>query len=94
MDQTVVIHTCERCGGNALRPQTVRSAFWHEDRLVVVEDIPALVCDSCHEQFYDDATVILLDLLRGQGFPAGQANRVLLAPVFSLRGRMPPEGPS
>lgn len=91
MDQTVAIHTCERCGNTALRAQTVRSAFWHDERLVVVDDIPALVCDSCQEQFYDDSTVILIDLLRGEGFPEEQANAELRVPVFSLRDRMPPE---
>ncbi|MDH5558306.1 MAG: YgiT-type zinc finger protein [Alphaproteobacteria bacterium] len=77
--------SCELCGGTDLRNELVRSAFWHEDRLVVVEDIPAVVCGSCHEQFYDDLTVIQIDLLRGDGFPAEQAGGEIRAPVFSLR---------
>jgi YgiT-type zinc finger domain-containing protein len=62
----------------------VRSAFWHDDRLVVVEDIPALVCGACAEQFYDDTTVVGLDLLRGEGFPAEKARGELRVPVFSF----------
>lgn len=77
--------SCEQCGGTDIRSELVRSAFWHEDRLVVVEDIPAAVCGSCHEQFYDDLTVMQIDLLRGDGFPAEQARGELRAPVFTLR---------
>ncbi len=80
--------TCSRCGGGDLRAATVRSAFWHNDRLVVVEDIPAIVCQTCHEHYYDDTTVVLLDLLRGDGYPPEKALREITAPVFSLRDRM------
>lgn len=55
---------CPQCGSGKIKPAVVRSAFWHNDRLVVVEDLPALVCTACHEQFYDDATVTILDLAR------------------------------
>ena len=61
--------SCSRCGGSNLRATTMRSAFWDDDRLVVVEDIPAIVCQKCHEHYYDDTTVVLLDLLRGDGYP-------------------------
>jgi YgiT-type zinc finger domain-containing protein len=65
----------------------VRSAFWHDDRLVVVEDIPAVVCGACAEQSYEDSTMVMLDLLRGEGFPAAKARAELRVPVFSLRDR-------
>ncbi len=68
-----------------MRRADVRSAFWHEERLVVVEDIPALQCGSCGEQFYDDSTVVLLDLLRSGGFQADKARSELSVPVFSFR---------
>lgn len=80
---------CEQCGGGRLHRQSVRSALWHGDRLVVVEDIPAMVCDDCHEQFFDDTTVLLLDRLRGEGFPEALANREIVAQVFSLGAAMP-----
>lgn len=75
---------CDACGAAALRESRVRSAFWHEERLVVVEDIPALVCTACGERFYDDATVIALDLLRGEGFPPERARAELRVGVFLL----------
>jgi len=76
--------TCANCGSVNVSISHVRSAFWQDDRLVVVEDIPALVCGACAEQFYDDATVVGLDLLRGGGFPAEQASAELRVPVFSF----------
>ena len=79
--------TCASCGSASLRASQVRSAFWQDDRLVVVEDIPALVCGACAEQFYDDATVVGLDLLRGEGFPAEKARAELRVPVFSFSDR-------
>lgn len=83
--------TCTSCGGADLRRTDVRSAFWHDDRLVVVEDIPALLCGSCGEQFFDDAAVVRLDLLRGDGFQAAKARATITVPVFSLRD--PTSGP-
>jgi len=87
-EQQQTTRTCEQCGGADLRIDQVRSAFWHEDRLVVVEDVPALVCGACHEQYFDDATVMLIDLLRGDGFPPEEARSELRVPVFSLQDRL------
>ena len=82
-----VQETCEACESANLRKELVRSAFWHDDRLVVIEDIPALVCGDCHEQYYDDETVMRIDRMRGEGFPPDQALKELRVPVFSFRGR-------
>jgi YgiT-type zinc finger domain-containing protein len=78
---------CPGCNGSDVNRADVRSAFFHRDRLVVVEDIPALVCNACNEQFYDDQTVVMLDLLRGDDFPAERASGEISVPVFSLRDR-------
>jgi YgiT-type zinc finger domain-containing protein len=78
---------CTSCGSVNVHMSHVRSAFWEDDRLVVVEGIPALVCGACAEQFYDDATVVGLDLLRGEGFPAEKARAELRVPVFSFDDR-------
>lgn len=86
------IATCPQCGGAAVEATTVRSALWQGDRLVVLEGLPALACRHCQEQFYDDATATMLDLLRGDGFPAEMATRSLAVEVFDfgdlLRGRL------
>jgi YgiT-type zinc finger domain-containing protein len=79
--------TCTNCGSANVSASHVRSAFWQDDRLVVVEGIPALVCGACAEQFYDDTTVVGLDLLRGEGFPADKARSELRVPVFCFDDR-------
>jgi YgiT-type zinc finger domain-containing protein len=78
---------CPRCE-RAMRPDTVRTAIWRDDRLVVVEDIPAQVCDACMEQFYDDDTTEALRRLMEEDFPRAEATRELLVPIFSLRARL------
>lgn len=82
---------CPGCGGLDIGMARVRSAFFHGDRLVVIEDIPALVCSGCNEQFYDDRTVVVLDLLRGNGFPVEDAREEIRVPVFSFRDRLTAE---
>jgi len=74
---------CPVCESTDTHHAHVRSAFWHNDRLVVIEDVPALICNVCGEQFYDDATVYMIDRMRQGGFPAEDVVRELRVPVFS-----------
>ena len=74
---------CPVCESTNTRYGLVRSAFWHNDCLVVIEDVPALVCNTCGEQFYDDASVLMIDRMRERGFPPEDAVRELRVPVFS-----------
>jgi len=74
---------CPVCESTDTRQDHVRSAFWHRDRLVVVEDVPALICNACGEQFYDDASVNLIDRIRQNGFPPEDVVREITVPVFS-----------
>ncbi|MGB5558639.1 MAG: type II toxin-antitoxin system MqsA family antitoxin [Paracoccaceae bacterium] len=74
---------CQACSGGILLPETTRAAIWHGERLVVVEDVPALVCQSCAERYYEDETAMRLDIMRGQGFADDRVRRVLSVPVFS-----------
>jgi YgiT-type zinc finger domain-containing protein len=85
-----IVASCAACGSGKVHVTQVRSAFWHGERLVVVEDIPALVCEGCGEQSYDDNTIVVLDLLRGDGFPQARAREELRVPVFSFRDRVAP----
>lgn len=80
---------CPQCGHTDLSQQLAKSAFWHNERLVVVDDIPALACLRCGERFYDDATVTILDIMQGDGFPPGDAKAHITVPVYSFRGRAP-----
>jgi YgiT-type zinc finger domain-containing protein len=66
----------------------VRTTNWQGDRVAIVEDIPAHVCDACLEQFYDDAVSEALRRLAEEGFPVAKADRELSVPVFSLSSRI------
>ncbi len=74
---------CPRCGA-CMRPAVVRTAIWAEDRLCIIEDVPAQVCDSCGERFYDEETTEALRRMKEEGFPNAHLKHEILVPVFSL----------
>jgi len=82
---------CPVCESTNTSTARVRSAFWHDDRLVVIEDVPALVCRTCGEQFYDDNTVRMIDRMRAKGFPTEEALGELRVPVFAFGDIEAPE---
>lgn len=84
--------TCQACGHAGLDVLRVQTALWEDERLVVVEDVPALVCPGCGERFHDDETAMRLDMLRGTGFPADRAARVMSVEVFRLSQTLPRAG--
>jgi YgiT-type zinc finger domain-containing protein len=71
-----------------MRADTVKTAIWIQERLIVVEDIPAQICDACMEQFYDDDTTDALRRLTEEGFASVAPTRELVVPIFSLQGRI------
>ena len=85
-DQTP-LPSCPKCQ-EALAPKTVRTTIWQEDRVAIVENIPAHVCGACLEQFYDDDVSDALRALVEEGLPAEAAEKEILVPVFSLEGRI------
>ena len=76
---------CPHCD-QEMRSALVKSAIWHNERLFVVEDIPAYVCDSCVEQFYDPAATDILRTWMEEDFVSVEATKELLVPVFSVAG--------
>jgi YgiT-type zinc finger domain-containing protein len=79
---------CPKCD-QPMRSDMVKTAIWAGARLFIVQDIPAQVCDSCVEQFYDEETTDALRRLTEEGFPPAEAKREILVPVFSLAPRLP-----
>jgi YgiT-type zinc finger domain-containing protein len=79
--------SCPKCGG-ALSVGTVRTTIWQGERVAIVEDIPAHICGTCLEQFYDDDVSEALRRLAEEGFPEAKAQREIRVPVFSLAGRI------
>jgi len=72
---------CEYCHADT-REAVVQSAFWTERGWMIVQEVPARVCEGCGEQFYSEATTRQLQELL-DGSPA-KAKRHVLVPVFSL----------
>jgi YgiT-type zinc finger domain-containing protein len=79
---------CPRCE-HAMRPGVVKTAIWQDERLFIVEDVPAQVCDVCVEQFYDDLVTDALRTLTEKAFSSETPDRELVVPVFSLASRLP-----
>lgn len=75
---------CQSCATGRLARDRVNTALWSGDRLVVVEGVPALVCLSCGERFYEDETAMRLDMMKGGGFPPEAAAREVVVPVFTF----------
>lgn len=59
MNETI----CPVCGGPAqIKPVT--KAFGRGDNLLVIEDIPLVVCKNCHEQYIAAETLHEIEQLR------------------------------
>jgi YgiT-type zinc finger domain-containing protein len=71
-----------------MRAGMTKTTIWIEDRVFLLEDVPALVCDSCVEQFYDDDTTDAIRRLTEEGFPLTEVKREVLVPVVSLIARI------
>jgi len=73
--------SCTSCGADT-RAELVKAAFWGQQGLIAIEDIPARVCTGCGEQFYDDTTAQQIErIVNG---PAAVPARQIMVPVFSL----------
>ncbi len=75
---------CPQCG-KITRSDFVKTAMWKEERMFVVEDIPAQVCDSCREQFYDEETTDMLRRFTEDGTPFAELEYEILVPVYKLK---------
>jgi len=80
--------SCPHCE-QTMRAATVKTTIWHNERLFVVEDIPAYICDSCVEQFYDPVATDILRTWTEEGFASVEATKEILVPIFSLANHVP-----
>ena len=81
-----ILFVCDRCPDHALHPATIRTAFWQNDNLAIVQGIPAMVCPNCGTEYVDDATVVRLDRLRAGSFRGRMQAPPLLVPVYDFGG--------
>lgn len=81
---------CNRCGGGPLTEDEIKTAFWVDDRLVVVQGIPAMVCTTCGEEYVSDHTAVRLDQIKASR-GRGTADAEMTVPVFNF-GTLPEPG--
>ena len=81
---------CSSCGSGNVSQSHVRSAFWHDERLVVVEDIPAHVCaSSAASSSTTTRPSSAWTCCAATGFPPERARRAIEVPVFSFGDQRP-----
>ena len=73
---------CDRCEQGLLAEKPIQTAFWRRDDLVVIRNIPAMVCQTCGEEYVASRTAIGLDRMRGNGFAATGSNERMIVPVL------------
>jgi YgiT-type zinc finger domain-containing protein len=77
---------CKYCESETVE-KLVKSAFWVNERLIAVENIPAWVCRECKMQFYDDETAETIATLEQlKAVPEG-AKRDVMVSIFSCRSK-------
>jgi YgiT-type zinc finger domain-containing protein len=77
---------CKYCESETVE-ELVKSAFWVNEQLIAVENIPAWVCQHCKAQFYDDETAETIAALEKLRAVPDEAIRNVTASVFSLTKR-------
>ncbi|MGM0421115.1 MAG: type II toxin-antitoxin system MqsA family antitoxin [Bacillota bacterium] len=75
---------CPICGGDT-HPDVVKMSLWRFDRLVIIEDVPAFICERCGEQYYNEETETKISELSVRRFPSDMQIRVEKVPVFTLK---------
>jgi len=73
---------CKRCELGGLKPKHIETAFWRNGGLMVIRNIPAMVCPTCGEEYVADETALGLDRMRGNGFSLHSASERMIVPVF------------
>ena len=73
-----VVTQCYFCGGKTVR-RLVTAENWWGDKLVLVEDVPAHVCEDCLESYFEAEVCLELDQLRRTPPPE---HRTIEVPVY------------
>lgn len=59
---------CEFCGGQTIK-RRVRKVHWLKQRLYIIDDVEAEVCQECGERYYHATTLDTIDQLLESGQP-------------------------
>lgn len=74
---------CKYCESKTVE-KLVKTAFWVDEQLIAVENIPARVCQECKVQFYDDETAEEITTLERIMAVPNATRRNVTVTVFSL----------
>lgn len=55
---------CDLCGADTVQLRYVTRSFGRSDRLVVIENIPYVVCSRCGERYFSAATMREIERLK------------------------------
>lgn len=78
------VKLCKHCAGSHLSRSLVEIAMWDDGRLIVVKDIPALVCNECGEEYINDSAALSLrQLLKSRSNMV--AAETLVVPVYQYQ---------
>jgi YgiT-type zinc finger domain-containing protein len=75
---------CYFCGHGILEPQRVTLDLRRGHRLIVIKNVPALVCDECGERQYSLETSREIDRIIAEMDRTGQAEEEIKVPVVSM----------
>ena len=74
---------CKYCKSETVE-DVIKSVFWLDGEPIVLENIPARVCQRCGQQFYDVETAERITALKKSRCGAAMVSKSILVPVFSL----------
>ncbi len=75
---------CYFCGHGLLKKQRVTMDLRKGDRLVVIKNVAALVCDTCGERQYSIEVSQQIDRIWEELEHTGQAEEEMKVPVVSM----------
>ncbi|WP_417728785.1 type II toxin-antitoxin system MqsA family antitoxin [Roseovarius sp.] len=73
---------CGKCKLGELQHKRIETAFWRNGGLVVIRNIPAMVCPTCGEEYVGNETAVGLDRMHGNGFTSHATSDQMIVPVF------------
>jgi YgiT-type zinc finger domain-containing protein len=72
---------CQVCGG-AVKEQTVNLDLWKKEKLYVIKNVPAKVCEQCGEKYFSSKIYGIIDkLLKEKSKP----DDTMVVSVLSLK---------
>lgn len=73
--------TCPRCKSEALEPRRIRYVQEYEDKLYIVENVPAHVCMQCDEVILSEAVAEKIQQIVWSGVEPEHTRQV---PVYDI----------